>query len=699
MEQCRENKAAIVTGASSGIGAAISARLCEMGYEVFGIGRSFGSSFAEQFPDAAGNPLFHAVVCDLLDTEKMLKMVREIAAEAEVTLLVNNAGSAYYGLHEELNPKKIQEMVRTDLEVPMILSQQLLRGFKKNKGCIVNIASVTAQQSNPHGCAYGAVKAGLASFSRSLFDEARKYGVRVAVVSPDMTKTELYRNADFTVGEETESYLLPQDVADAVAYIVGQREGVAVSEVTLRPQYPAQAGSEKGETGRMKDLTKGKPSTLILAFALPIFLGNLLQLTYSVTDTRIVGSFLGEDALAAVGATTTLSNLIIGFLLGLANGFAIITAQRFGAKDIRGVKKSFAASLVLGTVISVVLTVLGLVFLQPILRFLNVPEHLIPVAGPYIFIIIAGLLATFLYDACAAALRALGDTVTPLVILAVSVALNIAGDLLFVLVLKAGVRGAAAATVLAQILAFVICWLYMLRRYEMLRLVREDFRDADMAMMKNMLGSGLSMGFMSSLVNIGSLTLQTAINKLGQDIIVAHTAARKISEIFMTMFSVFGQTMATYCGQNLGAGRIDRVKKGIRLGIFYTCIWCTLSAVASYTIGRWLVYLVTGSTNEVVILNATSYLKFDTLFYYVTAVICVLRNAMQGLGDHITPLISSSLEMVGKIVIAATLVPMLGYTGVIVAEPLVWFIMVIPLVVQIFRMPVLREENRGNQGK
>lgn len=237
MEQCRENKAAIVTGASSGIGAAISARLCEMGYEVFGIGRSFGSSFAEQFPDVADNPLFHAVVCDLLDTEKMLKLVRGIAAEATVTLLVNNAGSAYYGLHEELSPKKIQEMVRTDLEVPMILSQQLLRGFKKNKGCIVNIASVTAQQSNPHGCAYGAVKAGLVSFSRSLFDEARKYGVRVATVSPDMTKTELYRNADFTVGEETESYLLPQDVAEAVAYIVGQREGVAVSEVTLRPQY------------------------------------------------------------------------------------------------------------------------------------------------------------------------------------------------------------------------------------------------------------------------------------------------------------------------------------------------------------------------------------------------------------------------------------------------------------------------------
>ena len=214
----------------------------------------------------------------------------------------------------------------------------------------------------------------------------------------------------------------------------------------------------------MKDLTKGRPSTLILAFALPIFLANLLQLTYSLVDTRIVGSFLGEDTLAAVGATTTLSNLMIGFLMGLSNGFAIITAQKFGAKDEQGVKKSFAMSLKLGCVIAVVITVLCLVFLQPILRFLNVSKALRPIATSYIFIIIAGLLATFLYDACAAALRALGDTVTPLVILLISVCLNIAGDLFFVVVVKAGVRGAAIATVLAQILAFVICWIYMVTR-------------------------------------------------------------------------------------------------------------------------------------------------------------------------------------------------------------------------------------------
>ena len=441
----------------------------------------------------------------------------------------------------------------------------------------------------------------------------------------------------------------------------------------------------------MKDLTKGKPSVLILTFALPIFLANLLQLTYSIVDTRIVGTFLGENMLAAVGATTTLSNLIIGFLLGLSNGFAIVTAQKFGAKDIRAVKKSFATAIILGVSTALVLTVAGLVFLHPILKFLNIPDELFKKSASYISVIIAGLLATFLYDICAAVLRAIGDTITPLIILAISVALNVAGDIFFVVIVKAGVRGAAVATVLAQLIAFIVCAFYMVKKYDILRLSRTDFKGMESAMVKNMLGGGLSMGFMSSLVNIGSLTLQTAINKLGQDIIVAHTAARKISEIFMVMFTVFGQTMATYCGQNIGAGKVDRVKKGIRLSILYTCIWCTLVVIASYTIGGWLVYLVTGSSNDAVIVNATNYLKFDTIFYYVTAVICIVRNAMQGLGEHITPLISSSLEMIGKIIIAATLVPVMGYTGVIIAEPLVWFIMVIPLIVKIYRMPVLKE--------
>ena len=445
----------------------------------------------------------------------------------------------------------------------------------------------------------------------------------------------------------------------------------------------------------MKDLTKGKPSALILSFALPIFLGNLLQLTYSLVDTRIVGSYLGANALAAVGATSTLNGLIIEFLLGMANGFAIITAQKFGAKNIRDMKKSFAVSLAVGTIISVIITVCGLILLNPVLRFLNVPEQLLPVAKSYIIIIIAGLIATFLYDACAATLRAVGDAVTPLLILAISVGLNIAGDFFFVVVWKTGVKGAAIATVLAQVIAFVVCWVYMVRKYEILRLQKKDFQEPNKVMVKEMFSAGMSMGFMSSLVNIGTVTLQTAINKLGTDIIIAHTAARKITERFMIMFSVFGQTMATYCGQNVGAGKIDRVKKGIWLAIIYTAIWSGMTIIASYTIGDWLVYLVTGTHNKTVILNATNYLKFDSLFYIVTTLICILRNAMQGLGDHITPLMSSSLEMVGKIVIAATLVPWLGYTGVIICEPVVWFIMVIPLLIQIFRMPVLRTAERA----
>lgn len=441
----------------------------------------------------------------------------------------------------------------------------------------------------------------------------------------------------------------------------------------------------------MKDLTKGKPSILILTFALPIFLGNLLQLTYSLIDTRIVGSFLGEDALAAVGATTTLSNLIIGFLFGLCNGFGILTAQYFGARKMDRLRKSFAHALEFGIVVAILLTAAGLIFLNPILVFLNVPEELTTVAYEYIAVIIAGLIATLFYDVFAATLRAMGNTVIPLIILFLSVILNIGGDLLFVAVFDTGVWGAAFATVLSQVVAAVVCGIYIYIKYPILRIKSTDFACNDLSMVRNMISSGLSMGFMSSLVNIGSLTLQTSINKLGQDIIIAHTAARKISEIFMIMFSVFGQTMATYCGQNIGAGEIKRIKKGILLAIVYTYIWCVLNIITSYTISPWLVSVITGSHNPVVIENATAYLKFDTLFYFVPAVICILRNSLQGLGERVIPVISSFLEMGGKVVIAATLIPILNYTGVILAEPIVWFIMVIPLLIKIFRMPVLKE--------
>lgn len=223
-------EAAIVTGASSGIGYAVSRKLSELGYEVFGIGRDFGKA------EWRDGDTVHPIVCDVLDTDKLCACVHRIASDTQVRILVNNAGVGYYGLHEELNPKKIKELVRTNLETPMILTQQLLRHLKKNKGYVINIASVTAMETNPHGCAYGATKAGLASFSRSLFEETRKYGVKVVTIFPDMTRTNLYRNADFREGEEVESYLLPEEVAEAVAFVLNQREGMAVTDISLKPQ-------------------------------------------------------------------------------------------------------------------------------------------------------------------------------------------------------------------------------------------------------------------------------------------------------------------------------------------------------------------------------------------------------------------------------------------------------------------------------
>lgn len=229
-------KIAIVTGASSGIGAAIALRLTQLGYDVYGFGRRF----------EGGEP-FHTITGDLLDTDKVLTEIKSINSEKTVSLLVNCAGCAYYGLHEEQSPEKISEMVRTNLELPMILTQQLLRTLKKNHGTIINVASVTAISSNPHGVAYGATKAGLLNFSRSLFDEARKYGVRVTAILPDMTKTNLYRNADFTASEDPECALTPEDVADAVVYVVRQPRGVVIPELVIGPQKHRIAKKEKEE--------------------------------------------------------------------------------------------------------------------------------------------------------------------------------------------------------------------------------------------------------------------------------------------------------------------------------------------------------------------------------------------------------------------------------------------------------------------
>ena len=226
-----EKQTVLITGASSGIGLAIARTLVDNGYEVYGIGRNFDDE-AISYSDC-----FHCVICNITDTDALEKCVNEIRKEHRIDILINNAGCAYYGLHEELNASKIKEIVRTDLEAPLILTQMLLRDMKKHGGNIINISSVTAiSHANPHGAAYGAAKAGLYSFSTSVFEEARKHGVKVTAILPDMTVTDLYRNANFEADDEKGASLLPQDIADAVLFVLSRPEGVVIEELVIRPQ-------------------------------------------------------------------------------------------------------------------------------------------------------------------------------------------------------------------------------------------------------------------------------------------------------------------------------------------------------------------------------------------------------------------------------------------------------------------------------
>ena len=443
----------------------------------------------------------------------------------------------------------------------------------------------------------------------------------------------------------------------------------------------------------MKDLTTGKPIKIILLFAIPLFIGQLFQLFYSLADTRIVGAILGETSLAAVGATTTLSDFLIGLLNGFTNGCAIIIATYFGSGDRDNMKKAIGGTILSGIVLSVLISAGCLLFLPRILCALNVADFLMAESKAYIGIVLAGLLAATLYNVCAAILRALGDTFTPLLFLILAAVLNVVLDYTLIKYGNMGVAGAALATVIAQAVSAVLCFFYMKVRYPELSLRREDFR-FDKIIYKKLIATGSSMGFMVAFVNLGTLALQITINTFNQDIIVAHTAARKATNIFMLPFSVLGTTLATFCGQNLGAGKYSRIKTGLRDTLLLTFIWCAGVALVAYTLSGPLVHMITASDNEVILSTASLYLKVNTSFYFVTAIICLFRNSMQGFGDNKTPVFSSSLELIGKIAISFLLAPAIGYMGIIVAEPIVWFIMVIPLIVNMARNPILKQQDK-----
>lgn len=440
---------------------------------------------------------------------------------------------------------------------------------------------------------------------------------------------------------------------------------------------------------KTKTLTEGTPWKQILLFSIPIFWGNVFQLLYSLVDTKIVGSTLGTEALAAVGSVSTLHTLMTGFLNGLTLGFSLITAMCFGAKNRKRLKKTFAAAISLGVLTTLALVLMLMIFLHPVLNLLHVPQAQFEMAYAYISVLIAGLFATLFYNLCANTLRAIGDALTPLIFLIVATASNIGLDYLFILGFQMGVQGAAYATVLAQLLSVVLCLIRIFRKFPILHIEKEDFR-FDRELMAEMYKSGLSMGLMSCLVGIGTILLQSAINTLGTTVIVAHTAARKVFELVSLPNSVLGSAMATYCGQNYGARRFDRIRQGIRASLIIAAVWAVVVFLICHTIEGKLIQFVASTTNPDVIYWGSTYLKVDMSFIVICGVIVILRNSMQGFGDRVIPVFSSCIELAGKIIFAFVFAPMFAYWGIIWAEPLVWIAMVIPLIVKVVH--VLKRE-------
>lgn len=443
---------------------------------------------------------------------------------------------------------------------------------------------------------------------------------------------------------------------------------------------------------RKTTLTEGNPVKLIVLFAIPIFLGNLFQILYSLIDTKIVGSTLGETALASVGSVSTLYNLLTGFFNGLTLGFSVVTARFYGSSEEKALKKNIAGAITLGFGTAIVLITLTAVFLKPILRLLQVLAEQFDMSYSYIVVLVWGMFITLAYNLCANTLRATGDSVTPLIYLVISSLVNVGLDYFFILNLHLGVAGAAYATVIAQFLSVVLCLIRIYRGFPILHVGREDFQ-FDREQLWQLYQNGLSMGLMSSLVNFGTVVLQSGINQLGTSIIVAHTAARKVFEIWNLPISVMGSAMATYCGQNYGAGKYGRIREGIKGALGLGAVWAVVVFIMAHTISPYLIRFITSSDSPEIIYWGRKYLEYDMSFIILCVGIVVLRNSMQGFGDYKTPVFSSFIELMGKVVFTFTFVRFFGYWGIIWTEPVIWVLMVIPLIIQTWRNPVVHSQD------
>ena len=426
-------------------------------------------------------------------------------------------------------------------------------------------------------------------------------------------------------------------------------------------------------------MTTGSPAKLIIRFMIPMFLGNLFRQFYNVVDSIVAGQFLGVQALAAIGSTGSLMFFVIGWLNGLTSGFAIMVAQCFGAKKEDRMRHYVAMSVYLSVAFALVMTIGLTLANEPILRLMNYSEEIMPEVKAYMGIIYAGLLVTVAYDALSAFLRALGDSRSPLYFLMISAGINVFLDIVFIVVMGMGVEGCAYATVIAQAISAFCCFIYIVKKYPILHLRKEDFRYSWNSV-KKLLGLGIPMALQFSITAIGTIIVQGAVNVYGETYMAGFSAAGKLQNILTTVFVAFGATVATYVGQNRGAGRIDRVREGVRCTQYMILAWSVIAMILMFFFGKYMTCIFVNSSETDVLAVSVEY--FHTVFwcYPFLGSIFLYRNTLQGMGYGLVPMMGGIFELAARTIIVLLVAGHTSFRGVCLADPAAWIAALIPLV-------------------
>lgn len=421
----------------------------------------------------------------------------------------------------------------------------------------------------------------------------------------------------------------------------------------------------------VKDMTNGSPSRHILGFAVPMLFGMLFQQFYNLVDTIIVGKTLGVEALAGVGATGSINFMIIGFCMGVCNGFVIPVAQCFGAKKPADLRKYVFNGYICSIVFAIVLTLASVIFCRRILIIMNTPADIIDHAYNYIVVIFIGIPTVFLYNMVSGVIRSLGDSKTPVVFLVLSSIINVVLDFFLILVCKMGVAGAGWATVTSQLISGLTCLIYMYKKYDILKGNKSE-RVLDRRFITNLCMNGVPMGLQYSITAIGSTILQAAVNTLGSTYVAAMTAGSKMFNFTCCPFDALGSTMATYAGQNVGAAKIKRLGQGVCSAMIIGSVYSVLSLIALYFTTDYIALLFVNASETTIIALTRQFILASACFYIPLTGVNVVRFCIQGMGFSVFAISAGILEMIGRAFAAIILIPSIGFMGACLASPIAW---------------------------